>query len=332
MHASWLKLATALCALSAGVCGQPAQPIHLTSPRDGVQAHSAYIAVEGEAAPSAAVEIFDGNALAASLHTDAAGRFERILRLASGHHQLRAKSGGSEAAARVDVGAHAAPPSAAPYEWLQTGDVILAHDRNSQQDALYRPVYTHAALYMGPAADGAPLLLEAVSEDNATSFGPVAAVPFESSIAFREADRVEAFRLAAGLSNGDRTRIVTWARATAARGLPFRATGDFGDIYRAWLLWDPKTDSPRDAAEFERMLDALRERLTATDSYDCATLVWRAYRDNTAAHIDLATPNRIALGGAIESESKRLVALLRPLLILPDSFALSGKLRRVTGE
>jgi len=125
---------------------------------------------------------------------------------------------------------------------------------------------------------------------------------------------------------------VAWARRTAARGLPFQEAGNFGDIYRAWLLWDPKRDRPRDAAEFQHLLDGLRRRLLATDAYDCATLVWHAYRDNTAGHIDLASPNRIAWGGAAERESKRLVAALQPLLILPDSFALSGKLGRVTGE
>ena len=46
-------------------------------------------------------------------------------------------------------------------------------------------------------------------------------------------------------------------------------------------------------------------------------------------HIDLCSPNNIAFAGAVEQESKRLFAALRPLLILPDSFALSGKLRRV---
>ncbi len=313
------------CALAA------AQPLRLASPRDGSHPHSAYLTVEGSAAPSAAVEIFDGETRAASLCADASGRFERVLHLARGRHTLHVRSGASEATAQVEIGAYDAPPANAVYEWLQTGDVILAHDRSSQQDALYRPVYTHAALYIGAGADGAPLLLEAVSEDNASPRGPVAAVPIEESLGWRAADRVDAFRLAAGLADADRGRIVAWARAIAARGLPFRATGDFGDIYRAWLLWDPKTDRPRDAAEFQRMLDAMRERLTASDSFDCATLVWRAYRDNTAAHIDLGSPNNIAFAGAVEQESKRLFAALRPLLILPDSFALSGKLRQVTG-
>jgi hypothetical protein len=133
------------------------------------------------------------------------------------------------------------------------------------------------------------------------------------------------------LTSQDRTRIVAWARQTAARGLPFRA-GEFGDLYRAWLLWDPQRDRPRDPAEFQRILKELRARLQASDAYDCATLVWHAYLDNTAEHIDLASPNRVAWQGAAQRESKRLMAALLPLLILPDSFALSGKLRKVAGE
>ncbi len=72
--------------------------------------------------------------------------------------------------------------------------------------------------------------------------------------------------------------------------------------------------------------------MQATDAYDCATLVWHAYLDNTAGHVDLASPNNVVWGGAAQRESKRLAAAIQPLVILPDSFALSGKLRQVTGE
>ena len=317
-----------LCTLAAA---HP-QSIHLVSPRDGALLRSAYIVIEGEAEPSATLEAFDGGVRAATIRADAQGRFERVLRLTAGRHRIGIKSGGSELEAQVEIGAYSPPQIPAPYELLQTGDVILAHDRNSQQDALYHPTYTHSALYMGPDADGAPLLLEAVSEDNASALGPVAAVPIEQSLAWREADRVDAFRLVTELTSDDRIHIVSWARRIATRGLPFLAAGDFGDLYRAWLLWDTKTDRPRDAAEFRLLLDSLHERLLASDAYDCATLVWHAYRDNTAERIDLASPNRIVWGGAAERVSARFADALKPVLILPDSFALSGKLRRVTAE
>jgi hypothetical protein len=146
-----------LCALAAA----SAQPIHVASPHDGARPHSAYVVIEGDAEPSAGVQVADGNVAKASIRADAGGHFECVLRLAAGRHEIRIKSGGGESVAGVEIGAHPAPKSPAPYESLQTGDVILAHDRNSQQDALYRPVYTHSAVYIGPDADGAPLLLEA---------------------------------------------------------------------------------------------------------------------------------------------------------------------------
>lgn len=327
LDARYVFLPLFLCALA----GARAQAVHLTSPHNDARPHSAYIVIEGDAEPSASIQVLDADAVTAAIRADAGGHFERVLRFAAGRHEIHVRSGGAESVAHVEIAAHPAPKSPAPYEWLQAGDVILAHDLNSQQDALYRPVYTHSALYMGPDADGAPLLLEAVSEDNATSRGPVAAVPIEESLGWRDADRVDAFRLASGLTSQDRTRIVSWARRTAARGLPFRA-GEFGDLYRAWMLWDPRNDRPRDAAEFQRLLEELRQRLKDSDSYDCATLVWHAYLDNTAQHIDLASPNRVDWGGAAQRESKRLAEVLHPLVILPDSFSLSGKLRRVAAE
>lgn len=322
-----IRLRTAILLLAAA--GAAAQSLQLTSPPDQARPQSSYVDIVGRAAPSASVEICDGATTLTTLAASSTGNFERVLRLSPGAHELRVRSNGAEAVLHVTVASHPAPRVPAPYESLRTGDVILAHDRDSQQDGLYRPTYTHAALSIGPGADGSPLLLEAVSEDNATSHGPVAAVTIEESLGWRDADRVDLFRPAEPLSDADLTRLTTWARVIAARGMPFRSTGDFGDIYRLWLLWDPKLEQPRDAAEFDRMLAALRERLTVTDSYDCATLVWHAFRDNTAAHIDLASPNRIQLGGAGQQESKRLIEILRPLLIVPDSFALSGKLRRV---
>lgn len=308
-----------------------AQIVRLASPRDGAKIRSSYVVIEGDTSPAATVELLDGGVTIASVPVDLSGRFERVLRLAAGPHEIHVRCGSGESTARVETRDYPAPQSPAPYELLQTGDVILAHGHNSAQDALYRPVYTHAALYIGPDADGAPRLLEAVTEEDASAEGPVAAVTIEQGLSWRGADRVDLFRLDGGLESEDQIKIVEWARRTAARGLPFRAS-EFGDVYRAWLLWDPRSDRPRDAAEFERLLAELRARLQASDAYDCATLVWHAYLDNTARHIDLASPNRVTWGGALKNVSGRFAATLHPLAIVPDSFALSGKLRRVGSE
>jgi len=313
-----------LCPLAAVF----AQTLRLAAPHDGARPRTPYVAIAGDAQPSARIEILDGATVAAEIESDPAGHFERVLRLPAGPHQLSVRSTAGECKVHIEVAAGAAPRTPAPYESMQTADVILAHDRNSQQDALYQPVYTHAALYIGPDADGNPQLLEAVPEDLATPRGPIAAVPIQESVVWSEAERLDIFRLTGGLESGDRARIVEWARRTAARGLPFR-TAELGDIYRAWLLWDPHTDKPREPDEFASIVDELRHRLQTPDSYDCATLVWHAYLDNTAAHIDLAKPNRATWRGAAGSESERFRAILQPLIILPDSLALSGKLQQV---
>jgi hypothetical protein len=305
-----------------------AQPLRLAAPHDGAHPRAPYVAIAGEAAPSAHIEIQDSETLAAQIDSDPGGHFECILRLSPGPHRLTVRSAAGESRIHIEVAAGAAPRTPAPYHAMQTGDVILAHDVNSPQDALYQPLYTHSALYIGPDGDGNPQVLEAVTEDIATSRGPVAAVPIQESLVWRNGDRVDIFRLAGKLESGDRARILAWARRTATRGLAFRTT-ELGDIYRAWLLWDPNADKPRDADEFASIVGELRGRLQTSDAYDCATLVWHAYLDNTAQHIDLASPNRVVLGGAMKNESQRLQAILQPLIVLPDSFALSGKLQRV---
>jgi hypothetical protein len=313
-----------LCPLAVTI----AQPLRLASPHDGAHPRTSYVALAGEAAPSAHLAILDGPAVADEIQSDALGHFECILRLSAGAHQLSVRSAAGKFSIQLEIAANAAPSTSAPYESMQTGDVILAHDRNSQQDALYQPVYTHAALYVGPDGEGNPQLLEAVPEDIATRRGPIAIVPIQESVVWLEADRLDIFRPTGGLQRGDRARIVDWARRTAARGLPFR-TNELGDLYRAWLLWDPVADKPRDEEEFASIVNELRDRLQASDSYDCATLVWHAYLDNTSQHIDLAAPNRVTWRGAAVNESPRFRDILHPLVILPDSFALSGKLRRV---
>ncbi len=306
---------------------------HFSSPPDNARPESAYIAVEGSAAPLSKISLLDNDSSPASIQTDRSGRFERVLRLAAGDHKLGAQAPGC-APVRVTVrtGAHPAPPPNAPFEQMHAADIILAHSRESQQDAIYKPIYTHSALYVGAGSDGAARVVEAVAEEDATPRGPVAAVPVEESLAFRYGERIDLFRLKNGLAAGDRTRIVAWARRLASQGLLFWTNQDFGDVYRAWLLWDQKTDRPRDEEAFQQLIHAMRARLEATDAFDCATLVWHAYRDNTAGHIDLATPNRVQWGGVAKSAPPRLAEILRPWLIVPDTFALSGKLEQVRAQ
>jgi len=325
-------VARAFLAVLAALAAR-AQCPQLSSPPAGARPDSAYIAVEGAAAPSSNISFADNGAPLAPLHADSSGRFERVVHLAAGEHKLNVEVAGcAPVRVTLTIGAYPPPPAGAPFEQMRAADIILAHSHESQQYAIYEPIYTHSALYIGPAPNGAARILEAVAEEYATARGPVAAVPIEESFAFRYAARIDLFRLKAALHAADRARIVAWSRRVASQGLPFWTNQDFGDVYRAWLLWDPRTDQPRDAEAFRQLIHAMRARLEATNAFDCATLVWHAYRDNTEERIDLAAPNRVQWGGVAKSAPPRLVETLRPWLIVPDSFALSGKLEQVRGQ
>ena len=311
-------------------CAAHAQCPKLTSPPDDAHPHSAYIAIEGITGPASVLSLFDGQTpIEISVSSDG-GRFGRVLHLSSGRHELRLeKTGCAPVKFAATIADFPAPPSNSPFEHMRPADIVLAHTRNSRQDAIYKPTYTHSALYIGAGSDGAALVLEAVNEHEAGADGPVAAVPIEQTLAFRYGDRIDLFRPKDELGAADRERILAWSRRTAAKGLPFLADEAFGDAYRIWLLWDQAADKPRDAAEVASIAQTMRQRLESTNAFDCATLIWHAYRDNTAAHIDLAHPSRAEWGGLARTLPPHLVKTLEPLLIAPDSFAASEKLVEV---
>ena len=302
----------------------------LTSPPQDAHPRSAYLAIEGTTAPASVLSLFDGGTPVEIAAPGVDGRFSRVLRLSAGRHELHLQQAGC---APVKFAATIAdfppPPPHAPFQQMHPADVILAHTRNSRQDAIYKPTYTHSALYLGAGPDGAALVFEAVNEQEAGPNGPIAAVPIEQTLAFRYGDRIDLFRMRKDLSAPDRDRILAWSRHTATKGLPFLADEAFGDAYRIWLLWDQNADQPRDPAEVARIANTMRERLESTSAFDCATLIWHAYRDNTAAHIDLVHPSRAEWGGLVKSLPPHLVETLAPLLIAPDSFAAGEKLVQV---
>ena len=322
--------ATLVIFVTFAACGQC---LRLQSPPPDAHPDSAYIAIEGSATRAALVAVLENGAAVASLRADADGHFERVLRLSAGAHTLQFETGGcASARATMTIPAQPSPPANAPFELMRAADVILAHNRESAQDAIYTPTYTHSALYIGSAPNGAARILEAVAEQDATSRGPVAGVPIEDSLAFRFGDRIDLFRATPAISAGDRSRMVAWSRRIAAQGLPFWSNQDFGDVYRAFLLWDAAAGRPRDSAAFDELLRAMHQRMDSTSAFDCATLVWHAYRDNTATHFDPASPNLVQFGGVAQAVPAALAAILRPWIIVPDSFALSGKLEQVRAQ
>ena len=127
-------------------------------------------------------------------------------------------------------------------------------------------------------------------------------------------------------------RIAEWARRRVTEDSAFwSVTEDFGALFRAWLLWDQQRDQPRDKAEFNRTLEKMAALKVSPDRLNCSTLVWQAYWQATKRHIDLSIPNRVTFGGLSGRMSTRFLNRLRPYLVLPDTFALTGKLYKVNG-
>ena len=64
---------------------------------------------------------------------------------------------------------------------MRTADILMTSALGSPQTFLYGTNYTHAALYLGGDSDGTPLIAEAVTAVEASSFGQVRALPLELS-------------------------------------------------------------------------------------------------------------------------------------------------------
>jgi hypothetical protein len=176
------------------------------------------------------------------------------------------------------------------------------------------------------------VILEPVTREDSGSYGVIAVVAIEENFAWRLAE-TGLYRLKGGFQPGERDRLLAWGRTAAKRQAPFWSVSrDFGAIYRTWLMWDFKQDRPRNPAEFETQIAALGARMNATDSFDCVTLIWHGYREATGLRVDLATPNRTTFSGAGRSITPRFVAAVKPVLIVPDTFALNGKLALVAGR
>lgn len=316
----------ALALLAASLA--PASP-RIQIPPPNAHPRSRWVALEGSAAPSAPLRILLDGRPAASATPDSSGLWDAVVLAGPGPHSLTACADACSPAVSIT----AEPPSAAPtpfdYSRLQPGDVILDEGNDSAQNSLYRSTYTHAALYLGPAPDGTPLIAEAVNSDLAGGLGDVRAVSPELSLAFAGASRVDLFRFA-----GDPSiprRAAAWTRSTVARSPSFwSTTEDFAAIYQLWRLWNFHTDAPFNRARFAAALARLRARKWSLDRFNCATLVWRAFYEAGGPSADLSTPNlAFDSGSVLGITTPALLARVRPVIIVADTLARNGLLRPV---
>lgn len=297
---------------------------------------SHFVGIDGTAPPASRLEVLDESGTIATLISEADGHFDVVVRLKPGSRKLRVRMAGHAddipAEVSIRVADHGAPGSIGLYENLREGDIILSRDLSSLQVSIYDPHYTHAGLYLGPDPDGTPVILEPVTYKGSASYGVIAAVPIEESLAWMRI-QTGIFRLKVGLQPAERNRLLAWGRMLANREASFwSVTRDFGSLYRTWLMWDFEKDRPRNSAEFDQQIATLRARLKATDRFDCVTLIWRAYHEATQGRVDLATPNLARFQGAGRSVTPRFLARIKPVLLAPDTFALSDKVVQVAGR
>ena len=332
-----MALAFASALAGAPETARNAPPIHINAPLNGSAPRSGFVGIDGTAPPTSELEIFDRETVIATLASEEDGHFDTVLRLKPGKRELRVRVLGDPGSASTPISLsvsddHGVPLVPGIYENLREGDILLSRNSSSVQVTIYNPRYTHAGLYLGPDPDGTPVILEPVGNEASASYGMIAAVPIEENLSWTCAE-TGVYRLPGGFRPGERDRLRAWGRTIAKRGLPFWSVSrDFGAMYRAWLMWDFQQDRPRNPAEFETQIAALRARMNATDSFDCVTLIWHGYLDATGRRVDLATPNRTTFSGAGRSITPRFLAAVRPVLIVPDTFALNGKLTLVAGR
>jgi hypothetical protein len=329
-------------AFASALAGAPetarnAPPIHIEAPENGSVSRSGFLGIDGTAPPDARLEVLDRETLITTLAAEEDGHFDAVLRLKPGERELRVRVLGDPGSASPPVSVHVSDGHAAPlvaglYENLREGDILLSRDLSSLQVSIYNPRYTHASLYLGPDPDGTPMILEPVTDEDSESFGVITAVPIEENLAFTRIE-TDFYRLKEGFRPGERERLLAWSRTVANREASFWSiTRDFGALYRTWAMWDFQKDQPRNPAEFAAQIAALRARMNATDRFDCVTLIWQAYLQGTGGRVDLGTPNRTEFEGVGRSVTPRFLARVRPVLMVPDTFAMNGKLALVAGR
>lgn len=313
-----------------------APPIHINAPVNGSVPRSAFVGIDGSAPPAARLEVLDRETVITTLASEADGHFDAVLRLKPGERELRVRVVGDPASASTPTSLtvsddHGALLVPGLYENLHEGDIVLSRDPGSVQVPIYNPRYTHASLYLGPDPDGTPVILETVENEASASYGVIAAVPLEESLSWT---CIEAglYRLEGGFRPGERDRLLAWGRMVAKRQAPFWTVSNFGSFYRLWLMWDFEKDRPRNPLEFQSQIEALRTRMNASDSFDCVTLIWQAYQAGTEGRVDLVTPNDTTFAGVGHSMTPRFLARVKPVVIVPDTFAQNGKLALMAGR
>ncbi len=114
-------------------------------------------------------------------------------------------------------------------------------------------------------------------------------------------------------------------------GLRYWSTAsDFSTLYNVWLLWDQKTDRPRDEKKLQQALVQLDQQNRMLDRFTCANLVWRAFLRGTNGRLDIASGYSPRIGGRFAGVfSDAFLSRVMPYVITADAFYFAGNFARV---
>jgi hypothetical protein len=316
----------------------------ITSPLDGSAPQSQFVAVYGVAASGAHINLLMDNEVVGTTQGDADGQWEMLVAPPPDRyqHQLQAQCVEvPDLSNAINVTRNSTPPptqlqDTSPFLLMKTADIVVASVLGSPQTSLYGPTYTVAALYLGGEMNGTPLVAEAVTAPEASGSDQVRTRTLELSAVYQNAASVAVFRPTQPLTHDQRTAIVSWAQTTTARRLPYwDVLKDIVvPIRQAWLVWDPKGQTPHVPKEFDTLMAQVRSNTESTDKFIGSTLVWRAYLEGTAGAVDLSQPNDLratSSGSFLEqfSDPVFLEQLSKNKYIVPGTLAHSPQLRQV---
>ena len=317
------------CQLTTGPC--------ITSPPDGSHPVSTYVVLSGVGTAFSDIDIIRDGSIVASAGVDPEGTWEKVLQVGAGPHVMRVGYTGNPASVSPpitinNVGATTSSfiPSST-FEKMRTADAILAFDPSSAQVYAYGPNYSHTALYLGGDPNGAPLIAEAVTPDEAGAFGQVRTVTLEQSTVYTTDWRADVYRRG-DLSAAERAAVAAWAAGVTAQGLPyFNVSYDLvGPFGIAAALWDFNRHVPINTVRFNSVLAVyINNEKIRTDKFICSTLVWRSIFEGTGHRVDVSLPNNIAVSPQSflgRWSDPAFINALRPYFVFPDTIALSGKL------
>ena len=315
-------------------------PPQILTPSDGAAPRSVYVVLTGCGHPGDDINIFsDGSQLATgNITVESDGYWEAVVKPGYGQHQLMAQdTSGYSDPVTVNMSYHSVTPikDPSPFLYMRKADILVTSSAGSPQTWIYGANYTHAALYMGGASDGTPLIAEAVTASESFGQGQVRTVALDRSTVYAGyPNRIAVFRpiQTLALTRAQRDSIVSWAQSTTGMGLPYwNVPTDMGiPIATAWLSWPPTT--PRKLLVLNAMLALLTHNETSTSKYICSTLVWQAYLNGTGGALDLSQPNLMsaAPGSILANYTDPLfMSILADHFIVPETFVRSPKLHQI---